>query len=192
MFVQDDFKLRPNLTINLGLRWSYFGSLYSTENNLDTVQFGAGPNPLTNLNIRVGGHFMTPRSLTSDRKSGSHGRRVTSTTSWYSAEALEFPIIRTRSRLRRTPTSTHQARSTLSSTARTPFQSNMFRHGHRLRNCDEHQLDLRIRAQPQRDFDTEQQQPSGTGTDQRHGVPSKSEVDRDLPLFVRHAVPVTL
>ena len=45
VFVQDDFKIRPNLTINLGLRWSYFGSLYTTQNNLDMLQFGHGANP---------------------------------------------------------------------------------------------------------------------------------------------------
>ena len=55
--------MRPNLTINLGLRWSYFGSLYSTQNTLDSVQFGSGPNPLTNLNIRVGGHLYDPQKF---------------------------------------------------------------------------------------------------------------------------------
>jgi len=53
-FVQDDFKMRPNLTITMGLRWSYFSPLRSKQNNMYVAIPGSGSNYLTGLTVAKG------------------------------------------------------------------------------------------------------------------------------------------
>jgi hypothetical protein len=41
-FVQDDFKLRPNLTLNLGLRWAYTSPLVEKDNRQSNIDLTTG------------------------------------------------------------------------------------------------------------------------------------------------------
>jgi hypothetical protein len=63
LFVQDNWKVRPTLTLTAGLRYSYFGPLDDKDDNMGVLLFGSGSSLLSGISLHTGINAWTAQKL---------------------------------------------------------------------------------------------------------------------------------
>jgi hypothetical protein len=56
-FAQDTYRVRPTVTLTLGLRYEYFGPMSEKYGNLAVVELGQGDEEITGVRVRKGGNL---------------------------------------------------------------------------------------------------------------------------------------